>query len=213
MPQTTAREYKLFHDWPQNQVTEDLLLLLDAFDVQIQEFLDSIFAFPDLANPEKIPAVFLDVFLMYRGFRTASDFAGIVLTENEKRKLAILTVPLYQQKGTAAGIVNIIRLLLGIESSVLTQYNVDVWKIGVSELGKNTRLFPNADIVGDRPLYTFDIELLQVITQEQEMKIRALVEFMKPMHTHLNRIIQPVPPPDHWELGVSRLGLTTDLHQ
>ncbi len=208
----TVRDWSFADDWPESLMTDDLALIFEALDIQFQEFVDQVEAFPDIVDPYRMPDEFLDIYLMSMGYRLATDFPGITLTVVEKRKLATLAVQVYRQKGTASGIVNIIRLLLGIETAVLTQYNVDVWKVGESLLGEDTVLFPDTTIQGSRPLYTFDIELLTAATAEQVEKIRALVEFMKPIHTHLNQIIQPPIPPDHWELDVSELGETTFLH-
>ena len=41
-----------------------------------------------------------------------------------------------------------------------------------------------------------------------------IVEYLKPAHTHFVDLVEPLPPvlPNHWELGLSDLGETTDLH-
>lgn len=214
MPKRTAKEYKLVYDWPERLLTSDLDLTFEALDVELQEIILSVCLFPDIANPEKIAAELLDVYLLSKGFRLAKDFPGISLTETEKRKLAILAVPLHRQKGTAAGIINIIRLLLGIEAAVITQYNIAVWKVGLSELGVDTVLFPDTVILGDSyPLYAFDIETIVPVTPEEDAKIRALAEYMKPIHTHLIQVITPEEPPDHWELDISLLGDEIELHE
>ena len=210
----SAEQYKLIYDWPEDLITEDREILFEEFDIEFQKNLENVRKFTDLASPERCPDELLDLYLMAKGIRIGKDLPGVELSAREKRKLAELIVSLYMQKGTASGIVNIIRLLLGIPSSVLTQYNVNVWKIGLSELGVDTILFPNSVIMGtSRPLYMFDIEVLVAITAEQEANIRILVEYMKPIHTHLNLVIQPSPPIDHWELGYSNIGDTTDLHE
>jgi phage tail-like protein len=207
-----SEDYKFKYDYGERLLTPDKEAIFDILDGEFQTSLSSVRHFTDLNDPDKIPEGLLDLYLLSMGFRPATDFPGITLTAKEKRKLAKLAVPLYRQKGTASGIVNIIRLILGIESAVLTQYNVNIWKLGVSLLGVDTILFPTG-IDGSRALYTFDIELITPTTQEQNDKIIALVRFMKPIHTHIGQIIQPPIPPDHWELGVSLLGDTTDLHE
>lgn len=206
-----AEAWKFEYDFPVKLLTPDKQAVFEILDGEFQNTLVSVRGFPDLNDPDRLPDSMLDLYLLSKGFRTGTDFPGITLTAKEKRKLAKLAIPLYRQKGTASGIVNIIRLILGIESAVLTQYNVNIWKLGISELGVDTILFPSG-LDGDRALYTFDIELITPTTEEENEKIIALVRFMKPIHTHIGQIIQPPVPIDHWELGVSLLGDTTDLH-
>ncbi|HBU43612.1 MAG TPA: phage tail protein [Microbacterium sp.] len=52
------------------------------------------------------------------------------------------------------------------------------------------------------------------LTDAQRSQLRAIVEYLKPAHTHFVNLIEPAPPAfiDHWELGVSEIGVTTDLH-
>ena len=48
----------------------------------------------------------------------------------------------------------------------------------------------------------------------ERQQLRAIVEYLKPAHTHFVDLVEPLPPvlPNHWELGLSDLGETTDLH-
>ena len=52
------------------------------------------------------------------------------------------------------------------------------------------------------------------LTDTQRSQIRAIVDYLKPAHTHFVELIEPGPPPsyDHWELGISELGVTSLLH-
>jgi hypothetical protein len=52
------------------------------------------------------------------------------------------------------------------------------------------------------------------LTETERRQIRAIVDYLKPAHTHFVELIEPLPPPvyHHWELGISELGETTDLH-
>jgi hypothetical protein len=58
------------------------------------------------------------------------------------------------------------------------------------------------------------VEVDVVLTETQRSQIRAIVNFLKPGHTHFLNLIEPTAPPafDHWELGVSELGAETTLH-
>ncbi|MBN2194903.1 MAG: phage tail protein [Polyangiaceae bacterium] len=52
------------------------------------------------------------------------------------------------------------------------------------------------------------------LSDTEQRQIRAIVDHLKPAHTHFVRLLTPSVPvvPEHWELGVSELGVTTDLH-
>ena len=55
---------------------------------------------------------------------------------------------------------------------------------------------------------------LEQMLETQEHQLRAVVEYLKPAHTHFVDLISPTPPPsyNHWEIGISELGLESDLH-
>jgi hypothetical protein len=50
-----------------------------------------------------------------------------------------------------------------------------------------------------------------VLTPRERTRLRAIVEYLKPAHRHVVDLIEPLPPvvPDHWEIGVSEVGVTT----
>ena len=52
------------------------------------------------------------------------------------------------------------------------------------------------------------------LTDAQRSQLRAIVEYLKPAHTHCVNLIEPAPPAfiDRWELGASEIGVTMDLH-
>ncbi len=53
-----------------------------------------------------------------------------------------------------------------------------------------------------------------ILGETQRKQLRAVVDYLKPAHTHFVDLLEPTPPItyDHWELGVSEVGWTTDLH-
>lgn len=62
---------------------------------------------------------------------------------------------------------------------------------------------------------TFNTTTLPTLfTDEQVAIIKEIADYMKPAHTHCVRVVQPEPPDliDHWEIGVSLLGINTLLH-
>ena len=62
-------------------------------------------------------------------------------------------------------------------------------------------------------LYTFVINVPRVLVGDEERRINEITDFMKRAPCH-HRIEAPSTPtePDHWELGLSRLGTETILH-
>lgn len=127
-----------------------------------------------------------------------------------KRRLASVLVEMYRQKGTAKGIQNAIRFFLGIDISAITPFNADTLYLGESLLGVDWVLGPS-----DRfARYVFNVEVARILTDRERQQLCAIVEYLKPAHTHFVDLVEPLPPvlPNHWELGVSDLGETTDLH-
>ena len=60
----------------------------------------------------------------------------------------------------------------------------------------------------------FNVEVARILADRERQQLRAIVEYLKPAHTHFVDLVEPLPPilPDHGELGLSDLGETTDLH-
>jgi len=113
-------------------------------------------------------------------------------------------------KGTAIGIENAIRFFLGIDITTITPFAGTTLVLGESELGVDWELGPS-----DRfARYAFDVEVDIPLSTTERSQIRAIVDYLKPAHTHFVQLIEPMPPVfiDHWELGSSELGETTELH-
>jgi hypothetical protein len=62
--------------------------------------------------------------------------------------------------------------------------------------------------------YAFNVHVDRVLTDVERRQLRVIVEYLKPAHTHFVDLVEPIPPAviDHWALGVSELGLSSDLH-
>jgi len=121
-----------------------------------------------------------------------------------------MLVEMYRQKGTAVGIENAIRFFLGIDITAITAFTGTTLILGESELGVDWELGPS-----DRfARYAFDVEVDEPLSDTERRQIRAIVDYLKPAHTHFVDLIEPGVPPtfDHWELGISELGWTTDPH-
>ncbi len=206
-PQT--RRFDLWRMLPKHNRRDDQTGDLFRFIACLQEVTDLLLAdvdrWPDIFDFERAPEAFLDLILRDLGnpFPFELDTMG-------KRRLASVLVEMYRQKGTAKGIQNAIRFFLGIDISAISPFNADTLILGESELGIDWVLGPS-----DRfARYAFNVEVARILTDRERRQLRAIVEYLKPAHTHFVDLVEPLPPilPNHWELGLSDLGETTDLH-
>ncbi len=205
-----ARDFQILRFIPQKNRDEDASGDLRRFVGVLQEVLDLILCevdrWTDIIDPDKAAEQFLDCMLIDLG--NPFDFD---LTEADKRRLIRILVSIYKQKGTAVGIVNVVRFFLGVEV-VVNAFSEEGWDLGFDELGG-----PGAGEEGIPPiilgpgtsftLYSFEIISPVVLTQEQRDRITDIANYMKPAHTHLIQIIEPVVPDviDHLELVLSLL--------
>ena len=176
---------------------------LARFVACLQELVDGLLAdidrFSHLADIERAPAPFVDLLLADLGnpFEFELDTLG-------KRRLAAVLVQMYQQKGTAIGIRNAIRFFVGVEVTAITAYAGAGFELGEAELGIDWVLSPS----GRFARYAFDVHVAVALTTEQRRPIRALVEYLKPAHTHFIELVEPtlVLEAGDWTLGVSEVG-------
>lgn len=187
----------------------ELLKFLLCFQEPTDLLLCQIDRWSDILDPDICPADFLDAFLTDLG--NPFDFE---LDDLSKRKLIRILVPIYKQKGTEIGIINVIRFFTGLEVTINT-YAGEGWILGEDELGDS--MTEGTAILGigtQASKYSFEIESAVVLTDEQTEQIRAIADYMKPGHTHLIDIIDPtsVIVIDHLELGFSELGDNWILH-
>ncbi|MBL9037323.1 MAG: phage tail protein, partial [Archangium sp.] len=204
-----SRRFDLWQMLPKHNRRDDKTGDLLRFISCLQEVTDLLLAdldrWPDIFDLERSPEPFLDLILEDLGnpFPFDLDLRG-------KRRLASVLVEMYRQKGTAQGIKNAVRFFLGIDVVAITAFNADALVLGESLLGVDWVLGPS-----DRfAKYAFNVVVARILTPTERKRLRAIVEYLKPAHTHFVDLIEPFPPviPDHWELGVSDLGETTLLH-
>jgi phage tail-like protein len=204
-----TRRFDLWRMMPKHNRRDDDTGDLFRFIACLQEVTDLLLAdvdrWPDIFDLERAPEAFVDLILRDLGnpFPFELDAMG-------KRRLASVLVEMYRQKGTAKGIQNAIRFFLGIDISAISPFNADTLYLGESELGIDWVLGPS-----DRfARYSFNVEVARILTVRERQQLRAIVEYLKPAHTHFVDLVEPLPPvlPKHWELGLSDLGETTDLH-
>jgi phage tail-like protein len=189
--------------------TVDLKTFLACLQEPTDQILCDIDAWTDILDIDLAPEAFVDAMLADLGNPFEEFSAAFSLAE--KRKLAKVLVAVYKQKGTNQGMVNAIRLILGLEVTISVPALEDVWEIGVSELGEDTYL-GTTDLYA---IYSFYVVSGISLTDQQRTDIRKIVAFMRRAETHLAGFVEPDPPPivpDHWELGLSELGTETLLH-
>ena len=208
-PQPATRRFDLWTMLPRHNRREDATGDLRRFIACLQEVVDLLLAevdrYPDIFDLERAPEGFLELILRDLG----SPFP-FELDELGKRRLASVLVEMYRQKGTAIGIENAIRFFLGIDITAITPFTGTTLILGESELGIDWELGPS-DLFAR---YAFDVEVDEPLSDTERNQIRAIVDYLKPAHTHFVDLIEPGVPPtfDHWELGISELGVESELH-
>lgn len=209
-PRRPAR--RRFDPWrmlPKHNRRQDTTGDLRRFIACLQEVTDLLLAdidrFAKLYDIERAPESFVELILRDLGNPFAFE-----LDVGAKRRLAASLVDMYRLKGTAPGIKNAVRFFLGVEVTAIVAFAAETLVLGESELGVDWVLGPS-----DRfARYAFEVHVDRVLTDVERRHLRAIVQYLKPAHTHFVELIEPLPPAvvDHWILGVSELGESTDLH-
>jgi len=201
-PRPARRRFDLLSMLPSHVRRDDATEDLRRFVACLQEVTDLLMAsidrWPDILDLERAPEAFVDAILLDLGnpFEFLLDLGG-------KRRLAGSLVQMYRLKGTAIGIERALRFFLGIEARVVA-YNAETLILGESLLGVDWVLGPSTRWA----LYAFDVEVNRVLTDDERRHARAVVNLMRPAHTHFVSIVEPLAsaPDDRWVLGVSELG-------
>ena len=203
------RKFDLFQLMPEINRREDLTQDLERFLAVLQDPTDLLLAdidgFTEILDPDLAPERFLDLMLCDLGNPFEFD-----LSERDKRRLLRILVDIYREKGTEQGIINAVRFFLRIEIRIVEFVDDEGLTLGESELGDDWVLGPSSSF----NRFAFDVISDQVLTDEERKRIRFIVNFMKPAHTHFVKLVEPTLPVviDHLELGLSELGVTWELH-
>lgn len=211
-----GRYFQFWELFPEDVRRRDTTGDFRTFALCIQDVIDlllcSIDDWVQVFDVERAPEPFVDAILCDLG----NPFNFIDLSDNDKRRLAITLTTIYSRKGTAAGIIDTVRFLTGVDITIeVVNARTDFWEVGRSRLGTNTVIAPPS---GSPLWYSFRINAATELTQEQRDQILQIATYMKPAHEHILGIrditdIQPLPPV-FWNLGVtgqSELGLNTVL--
>lgn len=207
-PRPDNRDFELWMMIPRMNRDEDDTRDLFKFVSILQEVVDLLLCdvdrWTDILDVDLAAERYVDQMLITLGnpFAFALDLDG-------KRRLVRVLVRIYQLKGTSIGVIDAVRFFLGLEITI-EEWAAIGWVLGVDDLGDTTILGPGTL----REIYTFEVISPILLTDEQRSTIRTIVEYMKPGHTHLGGIVEPVVPDviDHLELGTSELADEWVLH-
>lgn len=200
-PPVPGRRFELWRMIPaenrRQDVTRDLYKLLAVLQEVVDLLLCDVDRWTEILDVDVAAERYLDQMLIYLGNPFEFD-----LSADEKRRLIRTLVEMYQRKGTRVGIVSVVRFFLGLEIEVIA-FTDEAWVLGVHELDEETILGPGTS----RERFSFEVVSPVALEEEQREQLRAIIEYMKPAHTHLVRIREPEVPVviDHVELGLSLL--------
>jgi phage tail-like protein len=125
-----GRSFLLWDMMPELNRNEDRTHDLKKFLACIQEptnvLLYEIDNWLDILDPDFAPIAFVEAMLQDLG----NPFTFVDLDDIDKRKLAQLLIPIYKQKGTGKGIINVVRLLLGLDITITAFNTMSVWILG-----------------------------------------------------------------------------------
>jgi phage tail-like protein len=207
-PRPPNRRFALWSMLPRynrrDDTTGDLRKLVACLQEVLDHILLEIDRFGEILDLERAPEQFVDLMLAEVG----NPFP-FVLNAVDKRRLAAILVELYRLKGTEKGIRNAARFFLGIELGAITTYSGSPLILGESLLGVDWELGPSNRFA----LYAFEVHVPVELTDEQRARLRSLILWSKPAHTHLIDIVGPtvVIVLDEWVLGESEIGVNTIL--
>ena len=223
LPWPQGRVFDLLRWLPQmnrrEDVTRDLLRFIRCLQEPANLLLYDVDQWPNLFDVDVADEAELDAMLVDLG----NPFP-FVLTVAQKRLLVRNLVAIYELKGTAPGILYVVRLLLGLTVTI-TAYIGNTMALGVSTLGRDqpppgndpTSVDYGSWILGPGTswaLYAFRVVSAIALSAEQISQIAFVANYMKPGHTHLVEVAVPVTSAtyDPIELGVSELGIDWTMH-
>lgn len=210
-----GRQFVLYDMLPQKNrdedTTGDLAKFISLFQETTNLVLVDVDGFTSIADPLNASQQFVEAMLDDLG----DPFSDFELDLVDQRRLVLVLVAIYKQKGTNPGMVNAVRFFMGLEISIDDRLVEGTWVLGTSALGIDTTL--SGDFGDVFLLNSFDVVSAVELTATQLSQLTAIITYMKPANTHLRNVVQPstAPEADPWELGVfgqSTLGVTTILH-
>lgn len=154
----------------------DVDRLLQVIDPTIATLQSNVLRFAEQHDPDRCDVRMLPELLRMLGWTVE-----IVLPPQQMRGLVKAVTTIYQQKGTAAGLINALRLVLGVEVDVLVAVIDDQWTLGVSELGVSA-------ILGSLPTSgspeLFQVVVPRLLNEDERKAAHQIINLMKPHHTN-----------------------------
>lgn len=180
----------------------DLRLLTQAWQEVVDLLLADIDRFGEIIDLERAPAGFIDLLIAQLG----CPFDVADLDTQERRRLAAVLVDIYKAGGTAQGMIDVVRLFLGITIEIEPLGRTDM-RLGTSKLNIDWTL--GSDDL--RVLHSFAAVFPVTLTAKQQDLARVLLEWMKVAREHVV-IREPDSTMDmRWVLGSGELGTSTTL--
>jgi phage tail-like protein len=187
-------------------VTDELRLFLGCLQDSVNLILHLVDKWAEILDPDFAPEPFLDAMLLDLG----NPFTFDLPTVDTKRKLAKLLVRIYALKGTAPGIIDVVRFFVGVEITIEI-FNGLGWRLGYDKLSGVEVAKPNPAIIGPsgKALYSFRVNTAVVLTETQRQQITTIATYMKGAQEHLvgvrDATATPVPF-KYWKLDFTKLG-------
>lgn len=123
---------RLYHQNDSHRIIELWKTLVDS---TTEDFRRHVKDYAEIIDPDTAPIQFVEIILAGLG----NPFSDYPLTNNQKRKLAKLLIPMYNQKGLGKekGIVSAARFLLNLELTIIDPhaYPEDGWHLEESAIG------------------------------------------------------------------------------
>lgn len=127
-----------------------------GFQSQFETTYSNINDLVNLFNPSKAPDEVLQYLKDHVGFTKELEDITQGLTNNELRKLIILAVPLWRQKGFDVGYKNIVRLFTGANSRTFNWFDfrliIGEKALGEEQLGEDSWLISRVGLEGSTPI-------------------------------------------------------------
>jgi len=189
----------------------------------LQGALDEVYAILDrYHNINDVDTVDLEAIVDLDLADLGNPFDVSRLTLTQKRLLVRALVNIYRAFGTDPAIRVVVATFTNLVVTDIIKGQFSGWILGTHVLGDGIHpisfdlptsyiyLYPSRLF----QIYSFMIDLDAVPTQDQQDVIKALMKIVKPAYMHYIGVhgIAPTPVHLHWELGISELGITSDLH-
>jgi len=177
-----GRSFALWDMIPEMNKREDKTQELERFirscDEPAQVMLADVDQFGLLLEPMRTKDEVVDVLLEHLG-NPLAFVRGLSL--QKKRELIPLLIPMFKKRGIDAGIEDSVAFFLG-KTVVVTPFDIPAttWTLGVSQLNYNTYVGPSRS----RVRYSFYIDHSEALSSVEMERIREIVEFVRPAHTH-----------------------------